>query len=132
MKRKRKGTIQWDQAPDIYTRLLYLIRTVGIDWVNPDRIRTLRSINANTRAYARIWGFAKVWQLAFDMEPGYVIEVISEKFDRLPQKEQDHVLLHELAHIPKNFSGSVSPHKRGKGNFHDTLHTMINLYDRHR
>ena len=32
-------------------------------------------------------------------KPAYIIEVISEKFNKLPKRKQDDVLLHELAHI---------------------------------
>ncbi len=129
MTRAKKGKIEWTLAPDILERIEYLVERTEILWVNLERIKTLRSINANTRAYARIWGFSKVWQIAYGIEPAYVIEVISEKFDKLPQKEQDKILLHEIAHIPKNFSGSLAPHKHGKGNFHDTLKSLIRAYD---
>ncbi len=130
MRRKKpRGKIEWIKAEDIKDRLDYLIDTLNIDWVDKDMLKALRSTNANTRAYARIWGFSKVWQIALGIEPAYIIEVISEKFDNLPTKEKDKILLHEIAHIPKNFSGSLMPHRHGKGNFHDKLKQMIKLYN---
>lgn len=106
-----------------------MVTSLGLTWVNYDRVYCYRSNNSRARAYARIWGFNKVWQLALGEDPAYVIEVLSEKFDHLPQKRRDEILLHEIAHIPKNFSGALLPHtRRGKGSFHDKLKTMLSLY----
>lgn len=132
-RKKSVGKISWEKAPDITRRINYLLRKVRIAWVNPYRIICFRSINANTRAYARIWGLGKIWQQALDVEPAYVIEVISEKFDGLPQIEKDKILLHEITHIPRNFSGSLVPHiRRGKRNFHDQVERLIAQYLRKR
>ena len=127
--RKPRGKIDWQDANDIKDRIIHLVEYASIDWVNTKNIHTFRSTNANTRAYARIWGLGRVWQQALKLEPSYIIEVISEKFDHLPQHQKDEILLHEIAHIPKNFSGSLMPHKRkGKGNFHDKLKNLITQY----
>jgi predicted metallopeptidase len=131
MKRKSSKPIDWVDAPDIKLRIVYLVSTINLDWVDTNKIKCFRSTNANTRAYARIWGLSRIWQQALNIPPSYVIEVISEKFDRLNEEEQDKILLHEIAHIPKNFSGSLVPHTRGrKGSFHDKLHEMIHAYKR--
>jgi predicted metallopeptidase len=42
----------------------------------------------------------------------YLIEVISEKFDRLPPEEQTKVIIHELMHIPKTFGGGFIHHNK--------------------
>lgn len=130
LKSKKKGKkIEWTAAPDVKKRVNYLLRAIRIDWVNPYNVICFRSNNANTRAYARIWGLGKIWQLALKLEPHYVIEVISEKFDGLSTVEQDKILLHEITHIPKNFSGSLVPHiRRGKRNFHDQVDRLIAQY----
>ena len=93
-------------------------------------IYCFRSNNSTSRAYARIWGLSKIWQLALKHKPGYVIEVLAQRFDKLSEREQDRVLLHELAHIPKNFSGSLLPHtkSRGKRNFHDRVDELFAQY----
>lgn len=126
---KTRKSIEWNPAPDIISRIVHLVTQVDIDWVDLDNVHCVRSENANTRAYARIWGLGRIWQQALNLKPAYVLEVISEKFDRLDQEEQDKILLHELAHIPRNFSGSLMPHTRhGAGSFHDKLHKMIAAY----
>lgn len=133
MRKSTKSKIDWKQATDIKLRIKFLVSKIDLDWVDTSRVFCVRSENANTRAIARIWGLSRIWQQTLDIKPAYVLEVVSEKFDRLSEIEQDKVLLHELAHIPKNFSGSLVPHTRGrKGSFHDKLHQFITAYKRSR
>ena len=128
-KKRSKKPIEWREAPDIKGDIERLIKLVDLDWLSSEKIYCMRSENANTRAIARIWGLSRVWQIALEIKPSYVLEVVSEYFDRLPDIKKDEVLLHELAHIPHNFSGALVPHtKRGKNNFHDKLHSMIVKY----
>jgi len=119
---KKSKKIEWSPAPDVKKRVLNLLETLSLGWSKKPRIICFRSSNANTRAYARIWGLSRIWQQALNLSPSYIIEVISEKFDRLSDFEKDKVLLHEIAHIPKNFSGALVPHiRRGKRNFRDKV-----------
>lgn len=129
MPRKGSGRVNWKRAPDVKKRVLHLIKALNIEWVKSSKTYCFRSENAQTRAYARIWGLSRIWQLALKNEPAYVIEVISERYDRLPQLEKDKVLLHELTHIPRNFSGSLMPHIRhGKRSFHKKVNLLISQY----
>ena len=101
--KKRKKTaarIDWQPAPDVDKRIKYLAKNLDLDWLNKDNIHSFRSKNSKTRAHARIWGLPRIWQKALQEEASYVIEVISEKYDRLSEKERDKVLLHEVVHIP--------------------------------
>jgi len=128
MKRKRKSSrVDWVKAPDIKKRVNELTGKLELHWLKKSYIHCFRSYNSKSRAYARIWGLSKVWQQALSTNPSYIIEVISEKFDVLNGHRQDEILLHEIAHIPKNFSGSLLPHikKRGKRNFNDRVHQLI-------
>lgn len=127
-KRKSKK-LDWQEAPDIEERVGKILQGLEANWVNEKRVFCFRSFNSKARAHARIWGLSRIFQKALSTEPAYVIEVISERFDNLSKKEQDKVLIHEIAHIPKTFSGSLLPHKR-KGNFkfHDKVDTLVARY----
>lgn len=126
---KKRGKIEWRKAYDIQKRIRRLVKTLNIGWVKTSRIFSFRSTNANTRAYARIWGLGRIWQEALGETPAYIIEVISEKFDRLSEGEKDKVLLHEITHIPQNFSGALMPHiRRGKRRFEDRVQELIFQY----
>ena len=125
--------IEWQEAPDIKKRVGTIVSIIDVDWIKKERIFYFRSKNSKTRAYARIWGLSRIFQMALDIEPAYVLEVISEKFDKLRKRDQDEVLLHELAHIPKTFSGSLLPHiKKGKFRFEDKVHELIKMHNKSR
>jgi predicted metallopeptidase len=136
LKRAPKSTksksISWEKAPDIKKEIALLKTLLNLPNIQTSRIFCFRSQNAKTKAYARIWGLPRLWQMALKSEPAYILEVIAERFDKLDKREQHKVLLHELAHIPKNFSGSLLPHThKRKGNFHDKLRRMLLAYDEH-
>ena len=78
---------------------------------NSSRVLAVRSKGSTVRAYARIWSMPKVWQTALDIDAFYVIEVLSEHFDRLPHETKEKVIIHEIMHIPSTFSGAIVPHK---------------------
>ncbi len=121
--------MSWELDSEIEKRANILIKALELEWLSYGRIFYYRSQNSKARAYARTWGLPKLWQRTLNVEPAYIVEVISEHFDKLPSKEQDKVLLHELTHIPKNFSGALVPHTRHKkGSFHDKLDTLIEKY----
>lgn len=124
-KTKPRHAVVWENAPDVEKNLTRLIRLSNLPF-NVNNITSLRSYNSRARAYARIWGLSRIWQLALKTKPHYVIEVLSEKYDKLTQSRKNEILLHELAHIPNNFSGSLIPHiRRGKRNFRSKVDRLI-------
>lgn len=126
---RKNRNVEWRRAQDISKRTKKLVENLNLEWLRTSRIYCFRSTGSKTRARARIWGLSRVWQMALKTKPAYIIEVISEKFDNLTTRQQDEVLLHEIAHIPKNFSGSLLPHvRRGKRNFRWKVDELITRY----
>jgi predicted metallopeptidase len=101
----------WHKAPDISRRVKFLTVCLHLSYIIPDQIYCFRSQGSSGRATARIWSLPQIWQQALHVSPGYCLEVISEKYDRLSSSQQEKVLIHELLHIPGTFSGSLSPHR---------------------
>lgn len=124
MARKSTKSVEWKPAPDIEKRVRHLIAGLEMEHVKKTRVICYRSTEAKTRAYARIWGLSRIWQQALGLEPAYVLEVISERFGKLSAKNQDMVLIHELLHIPKTFSGALLPHRRRGGVSEDAVRRL--------
>ena len=107
--------IKYNRAPDIKTRITELVDSNGFSNVNASKIYCFRSEGSKSKTIlARIWSFPKIWQKALYMEPRYVIEVLGERFDKLPRKKQDEILVHELNHIPTKFTGGLRRHNKKK------------------
>lgn len=98
-------------APDIDKRIKVIVRALCLEHVSDKHIIGMRSFGSKSRAIARIWGLPKIWQQALYLNAYYIIEVVSEKFDRMSKEEQDKTLIHELLHVPKTFSGALVPHE---------------------
>ena len=103
--------MKWHKDQKIQRELDRLVGLLGFSHVNKDKVHAYRTFGSKARAYARIWSFPKIFQEVLKVPPAYIIEVISEKFDKLSDDNKTKVLIHELLHIPKNFSGALAPHK---------------------
>lgn len=88
-----------------------LAHKLGRKEVNKEQVMCVRSANSKARAYARIWGLPRIFQEAYGLRAMYVLEIISQYFDKLDEKSKKKVLIHELMHIPSTFSGALKPHK---------------------
>jgi predicted metallopeptidase len=126
MKRKK---YEIAPAPDIDHIIKEVLPHLPFDYIDVERIVCMRSIGATSRARARIWSFPKIWQMALQKPAHYIIEVLSQHFDHLSLDDQTRVVIHELMHIPKNFSGALVPH-RGihKHIDHGTVETLFKQY----
>jgi predicted metallopeptidase len=104
--------ISYKKAPDVEQIAGLVIRTLTLDYIDITRLHFYRSTGSKARrVQARIHGMGRIWYDALGMNPHYIIEVISEEFDRLDQIEKERVVIHELMHIPSKFSGGFVPHK---------------------
>ena len=112
-------------APDIQKRLRHILKHLDMPHVDPNRIFAFRSTGSSARARARIWSLPRIWQQALGINAHYVIEVIAHHFDHLKPEDQTKILIHELMHIPKSFSGALVPH-RGAYRRRQVHHTTVN------
>jgi len=102
--------METEPAPDVQEMVEDIVYRLDLGHVKPWRIVCMRSRGSKARAMARIWSLPTIWQKALRVEPHYVIEVLSEHFDKLGQEEKEKTIIHELLHVPKTFSGSLVPH----------------------
>jgi predicted metallopeptidase len=103
-----------EPAPDVHRDLVDLVGVLEFTYVDADRVHCRRSRGSTADIYARIWELPTVWQKALEVLPQYVIEVLAEHYDSLDRDEQLKILIHELLHIPRTFSGAVRNH-HGQG-----------------
>lgn len=121
--------MEWQIDVKQKTILQKILQIPEFRYINGKEITLYRSYGSTARAYARIWGLPRVWQQALTLKPHYIIEVISERFDKLSDIDQIKTLIHELLHIPKNFSGSLVPHRGRRQNInHDIINRIYNSY----
>jgi predicted metallopeptidase len=119
-----------ERAPDVQVMLDDVLDRLELAHVINSRIICMRSFGAKARAYARIWSLPEIWRNALEINPFYVIEVLSENYDPLSEEEKIKVLIHELLHIPKKFSGGLVPHVNRGGRID---HRAVNiLYERYK
>ena len=78
------------------------------------------------RTIARCHALGKAMQMGMGRKRGfYLVEVISEMFDKLSREEQIKTIIHELMHIPKSFGGGFVHHNK----VHD--HSVCKVYDQY-
>jgi predicted metallopeptidase len=103
--------IEYERSTDLEREIRHLIKTLDLAYMDPDGLICLRSRGSQSKAIAWCHGLPSVWQTALSVKARYVIEVVSERFDVLPEAEKTRVLVHELMHIPRTFSGGIRPHR---------------------
>lgn len=101
-------------APDVARDVARLVEVLEFSHIDAGRIHCRRSWGSTADIYARIWELPGIWQEALNVRPQYIIEVLAEHYDALDPAERLKILIHELLHIPRTFSGAVRGH-RGQG-----------------
>ena len=103
--------MEWKEAKDVRKDIQEILKVLKFPHINPSRIFCFRTQGSKSRSYARIWAMPKIFQRALSIDPAYVIEVLERHYDKLDSDNKKKVLIHELLHIPKNFSGSLLSHR---------------------
>ncbi len=107
--------MKYAPAPEIKTQITTLVKQLNFTHIKLNQVHCIRSFDAKTRAIARIWGMSRLFKEVAGIEPHYIIEVNAKKFDKQSPRDQLKTLVHELMHIPKNFSGALLSHR---GRYH--------------
>ena len=103
--------IKYELDEDVMRRLQLIAGKIGMVHVKFSGVYAIRSRGSQARGtLARCHALSKIWQKALGIKAVYLIEVISERFDKLSFEDQDRVLIHELMHIPKSFGGGFRHH----------------------
>jgi predicted metallopeptidase len=80
--------IEYSQAPDVKMLADEIVESLGLYHIVPQFVHCVRSRgSASRRTIARIHGFGKIWQETLHLPASYLIEVISERYDK--QSEED-------------------------------------------
>jgi len=104
--------IRYELGEDIGSKIKDILHKLQMTHVDGSRVTCVRSKGSKSkRIIARCHGLSRIMQLAINQKPHYVIEVVSERFDKLSKEEQTKVLIHELMHISHSFGGGFRSHK---------------------
>jgi len=106
--------IKYERALDLQEQVKELVFYL-FPYVKLDSVVCLRSYGSRSRGtIARCHALGKAMQMGLDRKGFYLIEVISERFDRMTDIDRIKTLIHELMHIPKTFGGGFK--------FHNVVH----------
>jgi len=111
--KKSRKKISYEFAPDIMKVAEDLINTLSqeLGHIDINSISCIRSFNSSARrTIARCHALSKVMQLSLGRKGFYVLEFLSERFDKMPEEERIKVVLHELMHVPRAFGGGFKHH----------------------
>jgi len=103
--------IKFERDETIKEKIKDIVETLNLDHIDLNRLSCVRSKGSGAkRTIARCYALSKIWQLSLNLQAHYIIEIISEKYDRLSESEKTKVLMHELLHIPFSFGGGFKHH----------------------
>lgn len=125
----KRTKLDWENAPDVKRDITKIVKALEFAHIKTSRIYAYRTQGSKARAYARTWMMPKIFQQALGIGPAYVIEVLSKYYDKLSEDEKSKVLIHELLHIPKNFSGALLSHR---GRFRHIGHDANALFKQYK
>ncbi len=126
----QESKLGWEKAPDVKRDVSEILNVLDLPYIKGSMIFCYRTSGSKSRSYARIWSFPKIFQDALGLEPAYVIEVLSKYYDKLGPEERIKVLIHELLHIPRNFSGALVPHVTQSRHLHKAADMLFDEYRR--
>ncbi len=105
--------MKYEKAEDLKRRAQEIVNKMGWFHVDLNNVGFLRSFGSSSRrTVARCHAMGKAMQIALDRKGFYLLEFISERFDKMSINDQTRVIIHELMHIPKTFGGGFIHHDK--------------------
>jgi len=103
--------MRYEKAIDLEEQIIKIAERLELEHIDLSRVVCVRSYGSKARrTLARCHSLSKLMANALNTKTHYVIEVITENFNRLSEEEKTKVLIHELLHIPKSFGGGFRHH----------------------
>ena len=126
--KSQKSKLDWNDAEEVKKDIEKIMQVLDFTHIDSSRIFCFRTNGSKSRAYARIWAMPKIFQRALNIKPAYIIEVLSKYYDKLDEDSQKKVLIHELLHIPKNFSGAILSHRSRHRHLQSQVNQLFKEY----
>lgn len=105
--------MKYERANDLKERAEDIVEKLSWKHIDIGNVGFLRSYGSSSRrTIARCHAMGKAMQIALDRKGFYLVEFISERFDKMSYEEQTKVIIHELMHIPKTFGGGFIHHDK--------------------
>jgi len=102
--------MRYEFAPDLQ-KVADEVSVLLFPHVNISRVRCFRSYGSSSKGtIARCHALNKLMQKALGIKAVYVLEFISERFDKMAYEDKLKTVIHELMHIPKTFGGGFKHH----------------------
>lgn len=102
--------MKYEFAPDIQ-KIAEEISKLLFPHVRIERMKCFRSYGSSTRrTIARCHALGKIMQKAMSVQAFYVLEFLSERFDKFSEEDRIKTIIHELMHVPKTFGGGFKHH----------------------
>jgi len=125
---EQASKLDWNDAHEVKKDIEEILKILKMSHIDFSRIFCFRTSGSKSRAYARIWAMPKIFQRALKIKPAYVIEVLSKYYDKLDENSKKKVLIHELLHIPQNFSGALVPHRTRHRHLQSQVNRLFKEY----
>ncbi len=102
--------MRYEKDLEIDLKAREIINKLDLNHIDIKNVSCIRSFGSKSNAIARCHGLSKAMQLALGRKAFYVLEFISERFDKMNEEEKTKTIIHELLHIPFNFGGGFKHH----------------------
>lgn len=102
--------MRYEFAEDLQKKAAEICRIL-FPHIDITRIKCFRSYGTSSRrTIARCHSLEKLLQRALGIKSFYVLEFLSERFDKLGEEDKVKIIIHELMHIPNGFGGGFKHH----------------------